>query len=295
MTDLNNVTNKLLNEYEKKFNENYNDIVQLDSTIQNKDQLILQTNEVILYKERNIIILQYLLYFSICVFILSILLSNNIIKSNIFILLCLVLFVILGISCYIHVAKQFSYINIQIKLEGLKVAMATYAQKLKQNKIPPYQCPTGCESENDDSSNSEDNSGNTFNYTNKEGASLKIDPSLNVWKYGSVPIRKVYNIEGEFEYLSEEDQLQTNPKPFFGTSYPQTIYYQCKWLGNTTDKNMPNNMRSSSSKYSTIPCTYRPNNTEEARLFCQKDPNNLNSGEIDQYCQVYNNYEEKMN
>ena len=40
MTDLNNVTNKLLNEYQIKFNENYNDIVQLDSTIKNKDQII---------------------------------------------------------------------------------------------------------------------------------------------------------------------------------------------------------------------------------------------------------------
>ena len=36
MTDLNSVTNELLNEYAAKFNENYNDIVQLNSNIQNK-------------------------------------------------------------------------------------------------------------------------------------------------------------------------------------------------------------------------------------------------------------------
>ena len=293
MANLNNVTNQLLNEYDLKFNQNYNDIVQLDSTIQNKDQLILQTNEVILYKERNIIILQYLLYFSICFFILSILFSNQIIKSNVLIILSIILFIILGIACYIHVARQFSYINIQNKLEGVKVAMVTYAQKLKDNKIPEYECPSNCETDNSNSSSDEESNDSNFNYSSKESSSLKIDPSLNVWKYGSVPVRNVFNIEGEFEYLSEDES--TNPRPFFGTSYPQTIYYQCKWLGNKSDKNMPKNMRSGSTKYSTIPCNYRPNNTEEARLFCQKDPNNLTSEQIQEYCQIYDNYQEEMN
>ena len=71
MTDLNSVTNQLLNEFSKKFNHNYNDIVQLNSTIQNKEELIFQTQEVILYKERNIIILKYLLFYSIIVFVLT--------------------------------------------------------------------------------------------------------------------------------------------------------------------------------------------------------------------------------
>ena len=65
MSDLTSVTNKLLNEYNIKFNENYNDIIQLNSTIQNKEQIIMKINEVILYKDRNIIILQYILYYSI--------------------------------------------------------------------------------------------------------------------------------------------------------------------------------------------------------------------------------------
>ena len=47
-------------------------------------------------------------------------------------------------------------------------------------------------------------------------------------------------------------------------------------------------MRSGTKKYSTIPCTYKPNNTEKSRLFCQKDPNNLSSDEINQYCQTAN-------
>ena len=36
------VTNELLLNYDKKFNENYNKIVRTDSTIQNKEQLIIK-------------------------------------------------------------------------------------------------------------------------------------------------------------------------------------------------------------------------------------------------------------
>ena len=78
MSNLNTVTNQLLNEYAIKFNENYNDIVQLNSTIQNKEELIIQTQELILYRERNIIILQYFLYFSISILLTSILLTGKI-------------------------------------------------------------------------------------------------------------------------------------------------------------------------------------------------------------------------
>ena len=83
-TTLNNVTNQLLNEYALQFNENYNDIVQLNSTIQNKEEIIIQTNQLILYRERYIIILQYILYLSIIVFLLSALLGLKIIDFKSF-------------------------------------------------------------------------------------------------------------------------------------------------------------------------------------------------------------------
>ena len=48
---------------------------------------------------------------------------------------------------------------------------------------------------------------------------------------------------------------------------------------------MPSSMRNSSNKYSSIPCTYKPNTSETARWFCTKDPNTLNEDEISKYCQ----------
>ena len=57
---LNTITNKLLEEYDLSFNKNYNHIVQLNSEIQNKEQLIINIHELILYKERYILILENL-------------------------------------------------------------------------------------------------------------------------------------------------------------------------------------------------------------------------------------------
>ena len=278
MSNLNTVTNQLLNEYAIKFNENYNDIVQLNSTIQNKEELIIQTQELILYRERNIIILQYFLYFSISILLTSILLATGKIPVKTFLGINVIVFIVLFIACYFHLAKYFSYINISNKLQGLRVAMRNYAQKVKQNIVPPYECPSTCSAIVDEE-DGDDNSGD-FKYSNS-GESLKIDPSLNVWKYGDVPV-------GDDLDFASSITHEESPQPFFGTSYPQNIYYECQWLGNSTGKNMPKSMRSGTKKYSTIPCTYKPNNTEKSRLFCQKDPNNLSSDEINQYCQTAN-------
>ena len=277
-TTLNNVTNQLLNEYSVQFNENYNDIVQLNSTIQNKEEIIIQTNQLILYRERYIIILQYILYLSIIVFLLSALLGLKIIDFKSFMGIFVIVFILLFISCYLHIARHFSYINIKNKMDAVKVAMVDYSKKIQQNRIPEYQCPSTCTNNQEEEDN---NNNNTFDYNNS-GTTLKIDPSLNVWKYGDVPIGS--ELDSEIEPGDE-------PRPFFGTSYPQTIYYQCKWLGNRGGKNMPKQMIQSMKKYSTIPCTYRPNNTEKSRLFCQKDPNNLDADQINKYCQEFGSEE----
>ena len=51
---------------------------------------------------------------------------------------------------------------------------------------------------------------------------------------------------------------------------------------------MPKDMREYTSKYSSIPCDYKPNNTEKARWFCEKDPNTLDEEEMQQFCQKNN-------
>ena len=275
-SDLNTITNQLLNEYSYKFNENYNDIVQLNSTIQNKEQLIIQTQELILFRERNIIVLQYFLYFSIAFLILTIILSTGKIPVKTFLGLNLIVFIVLAIACYFHVAKYFSYINIRNKLQGLRVAMRNYYKKLEENRVPEYTCPSNCTTNTDE----EDDGTSDFTYNN-QGQTLKIDPSLDVWKYGDVPT-------GDDLDFASSLTREESPQPFFGTSDPQTIYYQCEWLGNSEGKNMPKSMRSGTKKYSTIPCTYKPNNTEKSRLFCQKDPNGLSEEDLNKYCQIVN-------
>ena len=76
-------TNELLLSYDKKFNENYTKIVQIDGSIQNKEQLVIQYNEVIMNKEKNIIILQYLIFLFLIFCILTVLYNRKII--NIFV------------------------------------------------------------------------------------------------------------------------------------------------------------------------------------------------------------------
>lgn len=277
MTDLNNVTNQLLNEYGLKFNENYNDIVQLNSTIQNKEELILKTQEVILYRERNIIILQYILYYSISFLLLTILYAVKDINRNAYIGIAIFLFIVLGIACYFHIAKHFNYLYISSKLQGLRVAMESYAKKLFENKIPPYECPSQCNTKEEDT---DDKDNSDYKYEN-EGNTLKIDPSLNVWKHGDIPVGR------ELDFAASIDE-EDNPQPFFGTSNPRNIYYECKWLGNKSGKNMPINMRQSKNKYSSIPCNYRPNNSELSRWICQKDPNTLDADGKEKYCQKIN-------
>ena len=275
MTDLNNVTNQLLNEYNKKFNNNYNDIVQLNSTIQNKEEIIIKTQEVILYKERNIIILQYLLYYTIIIFVLTILFSLKELPLKQYLIILVFLFFVLVIACYVHLTKYFNLYNIGRKLDALKVGMITYAQKVLEDTVTPYECTSQCANKDDTETDEEYNS--NFDYENTGGI-LNIDPSLNVWKNGDVPVGT--NIS-DLNKINKKD----SPQPFFGTSYPKNTYYECKWLGNSSKGNMPIDMRQSSKKYSSIPCNYKPNNTEISRWFCEKDPNSLKDDEISKYCQ----------
>ena len=271
MTDLNSVTNELLNEFNKKFNHNYNDIVQLNSTIQNKEQLIIKTQEVILYKERNIIILQYLFYYSVMFFVLTLLFSLKDLPFKQYIIISLFLLIVLSIACYVHITRYFSLYNVGKKIEALKVGMVTYAQKALEDVVKPYECPSQCSDKPTDEDSQEESN---YNYDNT-GTTLNIDPSLNVWEYGDAPAGKS---------LSEIDD-EGSPQPFFGNSYPRNTYYECKWLGNSTKGNMPATMREGDKKYSSIPCTYKPNTSETSRWFCEKDPNTLNEDEISKYCQ----------
>lgn len=263
---LNNITNKLLQEYDLNFNKNYNNIVQLNSEIQNKEQLIIKTEELTLFKERYIIILQYFIYYLLSLIILGLFYVLKIIKSKEFLFLALFLFFIFTYLCYQHIKNYFNLYTIKTKINALKINMKDYAKKLLENNIQGYKCPSKCENKPNDDINPETDTDSEFIDNLDDNQLLKIDPSLNVWKYGDVPIND--NLDSMEEIMSE-----SNPKSNFGTSYPKSTYYECKWLGSNTNKGMPLNLKENLSTYSTIPCNYKPNTTEIARYICNNDPN----------------------
>lgn len=267
---LNTITNKLLQEYDLSFNKNYNNIVQIDSEIQNKEQLIIKTQELILYKERYIIILQYIIYYLLSIGFSYLLYYFKLIKMNEFNILLILLFVIYCIVCYNHIKKYFNLYTIKLKINALKVNMKDYTKKILENNIGDYQCPSKCKinpqyidnlTDDDDNINSEYQNDN-----DNDQQLLKIDPSLNVWKYGDI------SMNDDFESL-EQRTNENNSDSSFGTSYPKSTYYECKWLGSNNKKGMPKHLKKDSLTYSTIPCNYKPNTTEIGKYICNEDPN----------------------
>jgi hypothetical protein len=71
-TELIGTTNQLILAYDEKFNKNYDKIVKIDGSIQDKEQLIIKYNEYILKQERNILISKYLIFLFIIIGILII-------------------------------------------------------------------------------------------------------------------------------------------------------------------------------------------------------------------------------
>jgi len=271
---LNTITNKLLEEYDLSFNKNYNHIVQLNSEIQNKEQLIINIHELILYKERYIIILQYIIYYLLSVGFLSLLYLFKFINKKELISLSILLLIIYSFVCYNHIKKYFNLYSLKLKINALKVNMKDYTKKILENTFGDYECPSKCELNKDNINvdinsqqyNNDNNDINDINDINDDHQLLKINPSLNVWKYGDISINDDLNT---LEEITNKNNIDSS----FGTSYPKSTYYECKWLGSNNNKGMPQNLKKNSSLYSTIPCNYKPNTTEIGKYICNKDPN----------------------
>ena len=143
-TTLSNITNELIKQYDIKFNKNYQNIVQVNSSIHNKEEIIYKIQEVIIYKERNIIILQYFTFFVLISCILFLIYSLGKMNFKQFIGMIVLIFVVLAISCYIHIIYYFNLQNIDSRIRGLRIDMKDYAKKVLENKIPDYTCPSTC-------------------------------------------------------------------------------------------------------------------------------------------------------
>ena len=264
-TDLDSTTNDLLLSYDDNFNENYNKIVSLNSTIMNKEELIRLENDIISKKNINIIILQYLILVIVLFGILAILYGCNYITLKTFIILSIIIIIAFTI---ISVYK--AYNNTFVR--NLSIEMDEYIKTgLAEIGVQPYKCPSSC-TQNDD--NIPDP--NMININ--QSPTLNIDPQNNVWQYGDIPsggyannnnpaIQSFYTQPTNINnYADEENQPSSN----FGTSYPSTTYYQCEWLGGQNNSGLPFNEKST---YTTIPCSYRSNYQEVGRYICQQDPN----------------------
>lgn len=272
-TDLNSTTDDLLLKYDDNFNENYNKIVSINSSIMNKEELIVKENDIIMTKNTYISLLQYAMIFIILFGISFILYGIKYISLSKFIIITIILIIVFSILVYYNIYLKNLIYNLEKTLGNIGVDMKDYAlSELANVNIQPYQCPNTCTNINNVPPNP-----NVIQPVSSP--TLKIDPQNNVWEYGDIPMggylsntpeQNFYKVPtGIPSYPSSENE----PQPFFGTTYPYNVYYQCQWLGPSgQNPGLPNNEPT----YTTIPCSYRPNFQETARYICQQDPNNVN-------------------
>jgi hypothetical protein len=274
-SDLNSTTDDLLIKYDDYFNENYNKIVSVNSSIMNKEELIVKENDVIMTKDNKIILLQYLILLVITFGIAFILYGVEYITLSRLIIISIILIVIFLIIIYYKVYLRNILKLSKNTLGNIGVELKDYAlSELARVNIKPYTCPITCKNLNN-------NNINVNEIQPKSTPTLNIDPQNNVWKYGDIPaggysdtpINDFYDSRQSIQDYSNENN---EPKSFFGKTYPYTTYYKCDWLGPSgNNQGMPIN-DTSDNTYSTIPCSYRPNYQESGRYICQEDPNKEN-------------------
>ena len=279
------VTNDLLLSYDNKFNENYNRIVRTDSTIQNKEQLIIKETEVLMNKEKNIIILQYSTFLVLIICILFLLYGFGKITFSVFIEISILMVIVFSLIIYYQVVNYFNLYNIKKRIDGIQVAMKNYAQQLLEDTVPQYQCPSQCDTKPDDDDVEVEGE---YDYTGEPGDTLRTDPQLDVWKYGRIPYNQNPKSMAKLERMIEEENMipTYEPKSSFGTTYPKSTYYECKWLGGGTRNKfgLPTGSPTNDKKYSTIPCSYKPNMSEVSRYICDEDPNSKTGLDLGKNC-----------
>ena len=283
MEKLNNVTNDLILQYDETFNELYNKKLNVNTSITNKEEIILKMNDEIDIKNNTIFLIECIIVLVVLFGIILILYGINKIDFTKFIILSVVLIIIYIIIYY---RSQFKTLEHEVKVD-----MATYVASVIENNLP-YKCPATCPPKK------ESNTVSTVTIQGFEQPTLSTDPQLNVWQTGDIaqdlytsvknPASNYYSNVTIPNYTDTlEEHIDNSPKPTFNSTYPMSTYYQCQWQGGNSNSDLPN---IESKKYSTIPCSYRPNFSETARYICRKDPNTLSSNDnFNQYCDnIYN-------
>ena len=176
----NNITNELIQKYDQKFNDLYRNIVNINSSIMNKEELIYKENDEIQYKNNTIQILQYTIVLVILFGILLMMYSQkNITLTKLFIF-SILLFIIYLAVIYITMYSSLSLSNTGKYINNLEVNMAQFYEK----NIEPtsgYQCPATCPPITPPPAPS------TNQIQTYQQPTLNIDPQTNVWQYGDIP------------------------------------------------------------------------------------------------------------
>ena len=282
-SDLNDVTNDLIIKYDQKFNNTYNKIQNISSSIMSKEELIVKEDDDMKSKDTTIMALEILVVF---IFLFAGLLLAYGMKtftlSN-FIYYTIGLIILYTIVTYYYVYTYIYGVSFSDKLKALEIQMKNYENNSLEED---YTCPTSCPAVSTPPPTS-------TTITGYETPTLRTDSQLDVWQYGELPPdlytstknpgKKFYNNpKGIPNYENNNGE-----KPLVGTTYPTSTYYQCKWLGgNTNNGGLPNIEKN---KYSSIPCDFRPNYEEVGRYVCLKDPNKLNKAQFNKNCDDVSN------
>lgn len=279
VNDLNNITNRLILKSDQKFNQLYNNILSLNSSIMNKEELIVKTNNEISIKEKTIKKLAIGVLFVIIYAVLVILYANKTITLN-----NLVLYSVLTFIAYVVVIRFYLY-DAAEKLRDTRIAMRNYVLDQIVEEGYGLQCPTSCPQ----TSTTVD----VGSVGGRRTPTLRTNSQLNVWEDGDLPVNtftskknpaiKYYSTPKGIPKYRDTIYEETNnePKPMFGTTYPKTTFYKCNWLGGDKTRLMPERELKT---YSSIPCSYRPNFEETGRYICMKDPNRLSESDFKKYC-----------
>ena len=276
---LDNVTNKLLMEYDTNFNDLYDTKLAIDTGIVNKENIDVDGR--LSYDRKNFII--NILHFSVyAVIVLSaILIAHAMAKINDKqLLIAIVVLSILYAIGFWAIKKNtdptviVQQAAVQIGDNGVKLLKPFF-----QNT---YQCPIQCpplfptvSSE----TNEEDYPDGPMGYGSKIKSFphelLRTQSQNNVWVDGDIPndinttpenYNKLYLKPRKLPiYLNNEMQKQAaEPKPFFrGIDKKFATYYKCQ-NNNGKNNNIP--------RFSSIPCSYKPNYSEVGRYICSSDP-----------------------
>lgn len=312
---LNSVTNKLIDKYDTKYNNLVVGATDLESSIMNKEELIVKENELSNQKDFYIRNLIWGMLFAFLFMIIFIALGMKKISMGMFIFGLIVLIIIYSIIYYypIYIAK------LQDKKQLFLKSLAENEYSDENN----YKCPSGTKyiGSNNLSGVDEVDFDQLSSYNMP--VTTDMNSQYNLWKFGRLPA-DLYTTDQNYNKLYEKfenmpiyrhndgmgptsgdintnrtngvqidsELLYTPPDKYV---YPQqqirsisaggtkfSTYYKCRWNGDSNSINQklpfPHDKQGTitTEKYSSIPCNHLPNYELEKRYICNQEPISTN-------------------